>query len=605
MNGITTQLYRPDLTLSRCIVLLALSSTLLASPAHAQNPSAAVAELPGYRPFTFNLPTATERMLTIDADGDGRTDLMTFAGNTVSLYFQNADGFDFSTASTELTLPGEAVGWDVSDNYATEPGDDTWSLIALVDGNRVQRWPIRQHQFGAAETLLTDINGFTGPGYYRLNFSRDINDDNLADLIIPGAGELALHIRNPDGSYQPPLAISSEMQLRTVLTPDNRRGLDIVGSNTRDLQPVEVTRDVGQSLRIPLLALRDINGDDKPDLVSDTDERLDVFLANNASDDNYFSSTPNFSVDRTEIRERLGEFDVDQLDFANLTGVLALTHEEILQDMNGDNVDDLILREGGRVALHLGRPDGINLDDTEQILRSSGNVLSVFLYDENGDERPDLWLWRVEQVSLGDVFLWLAISGSINIEAFVYPNEGNAFARRPARRITVALRFPSAVRMISSVQEVRDRASDSEVILPTTRALLPPNQDSTSSRAGPVMEDLLILLEDQVDVFFSALTPESEADDDRFLASIDYQRNRDDYEIDIRRIIDEFDIEVNRDVRAVAQRQPDVSLPLNGQSRRGDIVTVDLNANGMDDIIVFTERNDEAVTGMIWLSGFN
>ena len=216
-----------------------------------------------------------------------------------------------------------------------------------------------------------------------------------------------------------------------------------------------------------------------------------------------------------------------------------------------------------------------------------------------------MWLWRVEQVSLGDVFLWLAISGSINIEAFVYPNEGNAFARRPARRITVALRFPSAVRMISSVQEVRDRASDSEVILPTTRALLPPNQDSTSSRAGPVMEDLLILLEDQVDVFFSALTPESEADDDRFLASIDYQRNRDDYEIDIRRIIDEFDIEVNRDVRAVAQRQPDVSLPLNGQSRRGDIVTVDLNANGMDDIIVFTERNDEAVTGMIWLSGFN
>ncbi|MBC52712.1 MAG: hypothetical protein CMQ34_02635 [Gammaproteobacteria bacterium] len=571
-----------------------LAASLMTAQAQANN------TLPGYRPFSFSLPPATARMLIVDADSDGLDDLMTFAGNTVSLYFQSSGGFDFSAPGTQISLPGEAVGWDISGNYAAQAGNDGWSLLALIDGEQVLRWHIRAQQFVSTDPLLSGLGGFLAQGVYRLNFSRDINDDGLADLIIPGAGALSLYIRNPDDSYQPPLAIVADMQLRTVLSPDNPRDLSVVGAESRALV-ADLTRDVGQSLRIPLLTLRDVNGDARPDLVSDTDERLDVFLANAGDTGDYFRATPDYSVDRTAIRERLGEFDVDQLDFANLTGVLALTHEEILQDMNGDGIDDMILREGGRVALHLGSEDGIDFDRADQILRSGGNVLSVFLQDENDDGQPDLWLWRVEQVSLGDVFLWLAISGTINIEAFVYPNEGNAFARRPARRLTVALRFPSAVRMISSVQDVRERAGDTDVVLPTARGNLSSGQPD-ATRPANSMDDLLVLLEDQVEVFYQALAPEPDADDDRFLASIGYRRDRDDYEIDIRRIIDEFDIGVNRDVNTVSDRQPDLSLPVTGDARRGDIVTTDLNNNGVDDIMVFIERNDTAVTGLIWLS---
>lgn len=581
---------------------LLLCQGLLTTDARAQTDAGS--SLPGYRQFAFTLPAETERMLVTDADGDGLDDLMSFADNTVSLYLQTPDGFDFSAPAAQLRLPGDAVGWDISDNYQSAMGDNVWSLLALIDGNRVLRWQVEDRQFVAAAPLLSDLTGFLGQGVYRLNFSRDINDDGLDDLIIPGAGQLSLHIRNADGSYQQPLAISSDMQLRTVLTPDNPRNLSVIGSDNRRRQAIDLTRDVGQSLRIPLLALRDVNGDGRPDLVSDNDERFDVFLANPGGNRDYFSSTPNYSIDRTAIRDRLGDFDVDQLDFANLTGVLALTHEEILQDMNGDGIDDMILREGGRVALHLGSADGIEFDQADQILRSGGNVLSVFLQDENNDGQPDLWLWRVEQISLGDVFLWLAISGTINIEAFVYRNEGNAFARRPARRITVALRFPSAVRMINSVAEVRDRARSTKVIMPTSRALLAVDQ-AAATQPGAVMEDLLVLLDDQVDVFRHALAPEPESDDDRFLASIGYERTRDDYEIDVRRIIDEFDIEINRDLEAVSARQTDVSLPLPGEAQRGDIIATDLNNNGSDDIVVFLERSQTAVTGVLWLSGFD
>ena len=579
----------------RATLSLLLGLSLVHTPVHSQTTES----LPGYRPFNFSLPPTTERMLVVDADGDGLDDLMTFAGNTVSLYFQSPAGFDFNAPDTQISFPGNAVGWDISDNYAQAADSETWSLLALIDGQQVLRWHIQERRFVAAGPLLSSLGGFLGQGVYRLNFSRDINDDGLADLIIPRAGELALHIRNPDGSYQLPLTIVADMQLRTVLTPGNPRDLSLVGANGGE--PVDLTRDVGQSLRIPLLTLRDVNGDNRPDLISDTDERLDIFLANAGNADGYFRATPDYSVDRTAIRERLGEFDIDQLDFANLTGVLALTHEEILQDMNGDGIDDMILREGGRVALHLGNEDGIDFDQADQILRSGGNVLSVFLQDENADGQPDLWLWRVEQISLGDVFLWLAISGTINIEAFVYPNEGDTFARRPARRLTVALRFPSAVRMISSVQEVRDRASDTEVVLPTARGSLL----SDRSIAAQTMDDLLVLLDDQVEIFYQALAPEPEADDDRFLASIGYRRDRDDYEIDVRRIIDQFDIGVNRDVNAVSDREPDISLPVTGDARRGDIITTDLNNDGVDDIMVFIERSDTAVTGLIWLSDIN
>lgn len=581
---------------------LLLCQGLLTTDARAQTDAGS--SLPGYRQFAFTLPAETERMLVTDADGDGLDDLMSFADNTVSLYLQTPDGFDFSAPAAQLRLPGDAVGWDISDNYQSAMGDNVWSLLALIDGNRVLRWQVKDRQFVEAAPLLSDLNGFLGQGVYRLNFSRDVNNDGLDDLIIPGAGQLSLHIRNADGRYQQPLAISSDMQLRTVLTPDNPRNLSVIGSDNRRQQAIDLTRDVGQSLRIPLLALRDVNGDGRPDLVSDTDERLDVFLANPGNNRDYFPSTPNYSIDRTAIRERLGDFDVDQLDFANLTGVLALTHEEILQDMNGDGIDDMILREGGRVALHLGAADGINFDQADQILRSGGNVLSIFLQDENDDGQPDLWLWRVEQISLGDVFLWLAISGTINIEAFVYPNEGKAFARRPARRITVALRFPSAVRMISSVGEVRDRARSTEVIVPTSRALLATEQ-AAATPPDAAMEDLLVLLDDQVEVFYRALTPAPESDDDRFLASIGYQRTRDDYEIDVRRIIDEFDIEINSDLNAVSAQQADISLLLPAEAQRGDIIATDLNNNGTDDIIVFLERSQSAVTGALWLSGFD
>ncbi len=555
--------------------VIGLTAWLVVSSSFGQD---AGATLPGYRSQAFSLPPDTERVLLVDADRDGLKDLLTVAKQRISLYFQDAEqGFDFAQPGTSIELPGHSSGWELSENYPDANGQPRFSLLALIDGQRVMRWPVEARQFGTPNDLLSGLSGFAGGGVNRLNFSRDINDDGLDDLIIPGAGTLLLHIRNADGSYQQPLSVLSDMQIDTSLFV--RQALE---------------RDVGQSLRIPLIELRDVNNDDHPDLLSATDERFDVFLASDQGAD-YFPQTPTYSVDRLEIRERLGSFDIDQLDFSNLTGILALTHEETLDDVDGDGIDDFLLREGGKVSLFGGTADGMDFTQPRQVLRSGGNVITTFLQDENEDGLKDLWLWRVEEISVGDLFLWLAISGSINVEAFVYHNEGQSFARRPARQLTVALKFPSALGMLSSAMEFREQAE----ALEDTRTI--PTAIAKVSGVGS-NRDLLVLLDEQVQVFLNSMEPEAAPPEEQFLASLDYSRTRNDYEIDIRRIIDEFEIEQNSELRLVEGRAADHTLPLGAAMRNGAVMATSLNGDALEDIFILLERGREAITGFLLLS---
>jgi len=531
------------------------------------------ATLPGYRMLPFSLPAATQKLMIVDADGDALADLMAISATGMALYFQRPEaGFDFSQPDTTLALPWSSVGWDLG----SHPDGGALVVLALVEGSRVLQWQIQERRFGDPQELLSGIVGFAGGGINRMDFVQDLNADGLDDLIIPAAGTLLLFIRNPDDSYQPAVSVLADMRIR---------------SNLLVRQAIE--RDIGQSLRIPQLQLRDVNGDALPDLISDTDERLDVFLSSLTGD--YFPAEPSFSVDRLEIRERLGEFDVDQLDFSNLTGILSLTHEEVLEDVDNDGIADLILREGGKVSLFGGGAGGIDFSQPRQVLRSGGNVLTTFLYDEDGDDLKDLWLWRIEPVSVGDLFLWLALSGSINVEAFVYPNEGSSFARRPTRQLTVALRFPSALRLLGAATDIREQVDS----VRETRTIPTAVADVTGMGSA---QDLLVLLDQQVEIFLNSMESEPPAAEDPFLASLGYSREQNSYVIDVQHFIDEFTIEQNAELATIADRTPDHVVTLPQAMRNGDLKSADLNGDGLDDIFVFLERGDEIITGTLLLS---
>jgi len=546
-------------TLSAIVALITLQSLPLAA-----------AEL-NFTRQEFTLPAAIENLLVADTNADGLNDLIAALDDVMRVYFQNEDGFDFEAGYAEIPIPGKAIGWDLSTNYSD---DGSASIIALVDGTEVVAWHVREREIQPPEVIISGLGGFLGRGINRLHFSRDVNNDGRDDLIVPGAGELQLYLRNADGSYQSPLPVKSDVQLRNNLDQDR------------------LERSTGQAITIPALELRDVNADGHADIVSRTEDRLDVFFAN-SSGAAWFPTAPTYSIDIAAIAAGLGEFDIDSLDFSNLTGVLALTHEEILEDVDGDGIEDLLLREGGKVSLFGGNSTGLDQEQPRQVLRSGGNVLSTFLYDENEDGLKDLWLWRIESVSVGDIFVWLALSGSIAVEAFIYPNEGERFARRPTRQITVNLKFPSAIRLASSYREIRNNldASDNAALIPTS---------VTTMDANPDKLELLVLLDQQLQIFLNSITPEPE--DPEFLGTLGYTRQRNNYEIDIREIIENVQLNANPELAQVKDKTADQIIDLAIDKTTGDIIPVRLNNDAIDDVFLFTDFDSSLIHGLLLLS---
>jgi len=567
-----------------------------------------------YSIFPFQLPSDIENIFLIDADSDGLQDLVTLSENRISVYFQTtSQAFNFSQSNTSMEIPGDAVGWDLSFNYSSvsENGKPVLSVIALIEGRNVTSWPLVNRQFAEPQIIHSNLGGFLTRGVHRLHFSRDINDDGLEDLVIPAAGSLLLYIRNTDGSYQSAFPVPVQMSIRTTL-------------NAEEI----VERRVGQSVSIPLMRLRDVNSDGAPDLISRTEEKLEVFLANSntASNDaiqnngvptignseSYFSQTPSYTLDLTELQERTRNFELSDIDLSNLTGVLAITHQEILEDINQDGIEDLLVREGGKISIFAGTEHGMDLSRPKQILRSGGNVLSTFLYDEDGDGLNDLWLWRIEDVSIGDVFLWLAISSSIKIDAFIYTNNGEQFARRPSRQITVTLKFPSVIRLISTALGIEEELDnlENETIIPTTIANL---DNIRSSR------ELVALINNHIEIFLNAIENNSneiflsstgdnsnEIDEDEmreeFLSYLDYSRSKDNYELDIRKLINNISFTGNKELENVSGVEPDYRFALDEIVTGGALVSTDLNNDALDDVFIFIERNSSHIRGLLLLS---
>lgn len=527
----------------------------------------------------FQLPAESENLVVADLNGDGLQELIAVLESGLMIYFQTESGFDFE-AGKPIEFPGQAIGWDLSTQYG-EAGST--AIIALIDGRDVLAWSIEGQTILEPLGVKANLNGFLSKGVHRLHFSRDINGDSVDDLLIPGAGVINLHISDGDrgdGSfnYQTPLSVRSELRMRTNLNDGS------------------LERRTGQSVRIPMMELRDVNGDGFDDLVSRTEEELKVFIANpNASA--YFPREASYFLDILEIEERLGEFDIDNLDFSNLTGILALTHEEILEDVDGDGIDDLLLREGGKVSLFGGTAAGMDFSQPRQVLRSGGNVLSTFLQDENEDGLKDLWLWRVENISVGDIFVWLALSGSIAIEAFIYPNDGERFARRPSRKVTIDLKFPSVISLTSTFRDMEQEMSASE----SDAAIFSDIAHLDDDRS---QQDLILMLGSRIDFFLNSIQPQDQPTDEpaEFLGALNYSRARDSYEFNIRDVIENISIGGNRHADMAANRTADSTIELSKPVVAGAIIPVTLNLDQRDDVIIITDGDSGQIQGLLLLS---
>jgi hypothetical protein len=560
---------------------------------------------PQFRQLPFSLTNANDRIVPLDFDGDGVVDLLTADEQTLSLYFQRAQAnsapFYFDKADAVLTLPGAATTWDVDVTTAVGPTPaEQPRIVAIVDGKQVMSWSIQNRQWTKPTTLVDNIAGFLPTGTYPSRFIRDINGDGLNDIVVPSATELTLYLQRgnlqqnnkqqTNGQYDAGVSVRFRMiQFSRLITPKNIAG-----------------RGVGQTVRIPTLDIRDINSDGFSDLIANSDEVVEVFLSDQ---DGHITNQPSYSLDLSAIQEKLGEPDMDNIDFSNLSALLAYTYDFELNDINGDGFEDLLLREGGKISVFAGTANGMDLSRPRQILKSAGNVLGAHLRDEDDDGRKDLWLIRLQDISLGNIFLWLAISGSIDLEAFVYKNVsannrdgegGQQFSPRPHRKVTVTIKFPSLFRSASMLMDSAEESTAGK-LLRTARAQVTAATDQSSAEND---RDLLRLQASSIGVFKQVIDQQNRAP--TFLGIQDPSKLRDNYVINLEPMITNPVLFANRDLQLIDDKNPDFEIPLpegfDNDPEQGDIIPIDLNADQVDDIFVFSQRDDDHVSGLLLLS---
>lgn len=518
----------------------------------------------------FQLPRTVEGIIVTDFNADGSAELIAQFASKLRIFFANNAEYDFEKNFIDIPVLSESEqsgAWDISYDHNNNP-----AIVVLNSKGQLNRWVYDGTRFNE-ELILASLVPSIPRGLNRLNFVIDANNDKKNDYAIPLFGEIALFISDQQEQFTNPISINSEIEVNTLLFSSN---------------PV---RDLGQKIRIPKLQLRDVNADNELDLIINTEERLEAYIYDSSKET--FPDIPNYLIDKNEIEARLGEFDIENVDFSNLTGVLALTHEEVLEDINGDGIEDLLLREGGKVSIFEGHSKGLKLETPKQILRSGGNVLSTFLHDENNDGYKDLWLWRVEPISVSDIFVWLALSGRINLEAFIYTNQNGDFARRPARKITVALKFPPVTRLASSFNQARE----------SIRNMTDGRNEQTlriNRTSNQLADDLAHYAGGKIEIFLNNLEKEDKGSG--FLSSVGYTSEQDVYEIDLRSVIDGIENQIDPLLKNTQGKKADTVIQLDNLSQDAKIFAMRLNSDNQDDFILLDGLSDQWIDGVLLLS---
>jgi hypothetical protein len=121
-------------------------------------------------------------------------------------------------------------------------------------------------------------------------------------------------------------------------------------------------------------------------------------------------------------------------------------------------------------------------------------------------------------------------------------------------------------------------------------------------------QDLILMAGNQIQIFLNSIQPEIVLDNDSvsdsvlFLGALDYSRERDNYEFNIRDVIENIAIRGNRHLEAIAERTADSVIELSQGVVSGDIIPVALNKDDLDDVIIFTETSSSHIRGLLLLS---
>jgi len=346
-----------------------------------------------------------------ELNGDGRTDLFVVIllgippeeRRIIRVYLQRPDGSLPAAPDHTLRVPKWSAVYDVADLVEESPGaelvllqPDRVTLLSLADASG-KSWQLPVPG-PTTVGLADDERGFEP---YTLVY-HDFGDEPW--ILVPQIGRLT--------------ALSPQGEIRAQLDVPRRANYLILPRTGL----VAIESDFQIFLDVPKLAIGDVDGDGRQDIVSSTRHEIRVFLRR---EDGSYPQPPDRILPLRLVTPR-----------DHIRGSGGVASE--IADIDGDGRLDLLVSQvkGGftdastTIYVYMNRDGGWNLEDPDQTLTSKASLGSNALYDLDLDGRRELLSIKY-QFSMFEI-IELLLSREIDIDVSIYRyDEEKHFGKRP------------------------------------------------------------------------------------------------------------------------------------------------------------------------------
>ena len=516
----------------------------------------------------FEFPVQANRVHVLDLDGDARNDFLFEFPDKLQIQFQNSAGTAFSSPLT-IPLQQRQVAWDLCSGHEIDP---TLKVMVVREGERIESWSLVNQMLSGPVVELTELNVFIPEIVGHMPFCRDINNDGADDFVLPQSRSSVMYLRLENLSYRKLIPVQTATEVSTTIHASTLR------------------TQVGQSISVPPLTLRDVNGDDLFDLVVQTPRKLAISIAD-ANSESYFPVEPTISRDFSQFADRLDQLAIENVDFSDLFSMVSKNQHIVnLKDVDNDRDEDLVMQVGTKVIFFRGENDGIAGQPT-QVLKLSSKTIFTALEDFDGDGELELITFQAPKVSLGRVLLLFAVPQAFRMQILIFEQVDGLFTKRPEHSVEVSIKVPRLLGMIQKAKKFEKSIEDSED--EDTAPTLFTQLDGIAER------EVLMIADNELRLYWNALAAQQKVTADDLIDQLKSLPKK--IDIDIGELMDTF-MSTQSPVANLTQVDPIVLKRLEAISKVQDLMGLDMNADDLDDFFVFENQNEERVSGVLMLS---
>lgn len=274
-------------------------------------------------------------------------------------------------------------------------------------------------------------------------FMQDVNRDGLPDVVLPTPQACELWLASPGADGAPPQFRKAATVAVTVSRWGSREG--------------EFLSDqLESSFAIPGLDTRDVNGDGRPDLLVEQEQRRAFHLQR---EDGSFPAAPDEQVDLSIFR------DTTEAGSLQLGGVLTAGDGATWssRDLDGDGIPDYVIGHRRKVWVFRGSKQGPQFKEPSAILKTAEDITVLSVIELDDDPQPDLLLVKIQVPTLSTLLRGLFGEWDVRIGALGYRNQGNAtFETSPKWSNELVLRLPGIVGLLQNPEKIFERFTSLE-----------------------------------------------------------------------------------------------------------------------------------------------